>query len=624
MMARRKRAAFGGGISATDGPGVTTYWRESVEPFTAALTFRVGHADETLLSGGITHTVEHLAMSAVSRRRLEANAFVDPLRTAFFATGDKARVLGFLTSICEALGNLPMSRLDAELGVLQAEAAAGGPGIDGTLRGFRFGAIGHGLAGYEDIGYSRLEAEDIQAWAQSRLTAGNAVLWMTSAPPAGFELPLAAGDHRPTPPVDQLPFAWPAVLRQGSDTVAITGIGQRGAAFAAAARMLEHRLHESLRTERGRSYQIVSDYEPLTAKDAYWFAAATGKREHAREVTGAFWTTVSELADAGTTGEELDDEIGESAAFLGGETDATGLMAFLADGHLLAGEPVDLAVIRQEAENLEGADVAAALQSALGSALLLTPAAADPPPGFSTFPLYSDHVLEGTSFAHRTEKKARLVVGNHGVTATHDGTNYATVDWDRCDAMLRWPNGDREPIGRDGVRVRICSGQWKGGFDAIELADRHAPPSCTVDMRPEAFPAGGWMVEHEGEEIVVAPSWEHDGWALVDLSRHGGKNGFPELAPERELAALDVGDFATVLVTVRADDGDASPPESLKVMVARVSHEFYGGTVEQASKLVPALRENAGIAFAPHHVATTRKRKVAGAAWRRVQRRNRA
>lgn len=619
----RAKAALPGAIAVTDHPGVATYWRESAEPFTAALAFRVGRADETLLSGGITHAVEHLAMSAVSRRRLEANAFVDSLRTVFFATGDQARVLRFLTGICEALATLPTVRLDAELGVLQAEAAGGGPGVDGILRGFRFGATGHGLEGYEDIGYSHLDATGIQAWAKSRFTAQNAVLWMTAAPASGFELVLADGTHQPPPPAEPPQFTLPAVLRQSSDTVAITGIAPRGAALAAAARILRDRLHESLRTERGRSYEIVSEYEPLTAVEAHWFAAASGQREHAREVTAAFLATVGKLADVGPTADELHDEVSEAAAFLCGKSDATGLMSFLADAHLLSGQPADLAGLKHEADNLEAAEVAAALQTALATALLLTPSAADPPAGFSTFPLFSDHVVGGTAFAHNTEKKAQLVVGDQGIMATHDGTNHATIAWAVCEAVLRWPNGDREAIGRDGVRVHVCSGEWKNGFDAIEVFDRHAPTTRLVEMRPEAFPTAGWMVEHDdGGEIFVAPSWEHDGWALVDLTRHGGQDDLPRLAPERELALLAVGDFATVLVTTRGADGRSCAPESLTVMVVSVSHQYYGATVEHASKLVPALSENAGIAFAPHHVAATRKRKIAGAAWRRVQRRH--
>lgn len=235
--------------------------------------------------------------------------------------------------------------------------------------------------------------------------------------------------------------------------------------------------------------------------------------------------------------------------------------------------------------------------------------------------------LGGGRLAIRDEGKALLA--QHRRPRHHAGARrdvedpiagrHATVRWGDCDVILRSPNGDRELIGRDAIRIYVCSGRWKDGFEAIRLIDKHAPPELFVDLRPQAFPAGGWMVEREGDDMFAAPSWEHDGWALIDLTRHGGEGGLPSLAPEPDLAALDTGDIATVFLTRRADDDNPAATEALKVMVASASHEFYAATLEHASSLVPALGENAGIAFAPHHVAEVRRRKIAGAAWRRFQ-----
>ena len=93
------------GIQTTDAPGVTTYYRSSSEPFTASLMFRVGRVDESLMNSGITHTVEHLAMSTVPMRRVEANAFVDPLRTGFYARGDQDRVLRMINAVAGGVGH---------------------------------------------------------------------------------------------------------------------------------------------------------------------------------------------------------------------------------------------------------------------------------------------------------------------------------------------------------------------------------------------------------------------------------------------------------------------------------------------------------------------------------------
>lgn len=598
---------------------MTTYFRTSSEPFTAALTFRVGRSDESLMNGGITHAVEHLAMSTVSLRRLDANAFVDPLRTVFYATGDQARVLRLITTVAARLRDLPMDRLDAELGVLQAEDAGNSPGLPEMMRAYRWGSRTHGLVGYEDIGYSTLSAGEVQAWADRYFTAGNAVLWMTAPPPENFVVDLLGGAHIEPNTPEPLPFEVPAFLQGGSDTVVLTATGPRSAAFATSVRLVEHHLHEVLRTQRGRSYEIISEYEPLSRSLSYWFAGASGRPEHIREVTAAFWSSVQDVARRGPAGDELAEEKADRDGFLAGTEDPTGLLTFLADWHLIEGSAADVSSLRDENKALTPKDVGQALTRALEEAMVLVPMAADPPSGLAEFPVFSDGAVAGSAFGGKQEKKAELRVATDGVSATSDGSHFATVRWDECDVILRSCNGDRELIGRDAMRIHVCSGHWKDGFEAIRLIDKHAPEEIFVDLRPQAFPAGGWMIERDGEEMFAAPSWEHDGWALVDLTRHGGVNGLPRLAPEEDLAALDTGDLATVVLTKRGDDGKPAATEALTVMVVAASHEFYGAKLQKASTLVPALGENAGIAFAPHHVAAVRRRKLTGAAWRRIQ-----
>src|SRR5206468_11791453 len=95
----------------TEVDGIPLLWVEDEKPLKAALMFRVGRADETLRTCGITHIVEHLAASTVGKRPHPYNAFVDGTRTVFWTAGRADEVGRFLADICNALSAPPLERL---------------------------------------------------------------------------------------------------------------------------------------------------------------------------------------------------------------------------------------------------------------------------------------------------------------------------------------------------------------------------------------------------------------------------------------------------------------------------------------------------------------------------------
>lgn len=186
--------------------GITTFWIQTPGPFQVALLFRVGVADETLPTRGITHLVEHLALYASSTRSDEANGFVDAERCVFYASGERGEVLDWLRRCAAALADLPLERLPAERRILRAEAVRGdNAGVHARLLDMRFGADGYGLGNYRELGLRWLGDEEVSAWARARFTRGNAVMWMTGEPPEELELPLLEGERCPPPRVEPLP-----------------------------------------------------------------------------------------------------------------------------------------------------------------------------------------------------------------------------------------------------------------------------------------------------------------------------------------------------------------------------------------------------------------------------------
>ncbi len=160
-------------VSATSAAGLPAFVVESDGPVRVALAFRVGTSDERLVEAGVTHLVEHLAMHALGRRAHDSNAFVDALRTVFYATGTLAEVTAFLKDVCTALQTLPLDRLELERRVLLTEAARRGGSAHDELLAYRFGPRTYGVRAYAEHGLRRrLQADDVAAWTAGRFTAG--------------------------------------------------------------------------------------------------------------------------------------------------------------------------------------------------------------------------------------------------------------------------------------------------------------------------------------------------------------------------------------------------------------------------------------------------------------------
>lgn len=114
-------------MNRTDVDGVPVLWQDAPAPLSACLVFGVGARHETFRTVGVTHLVEHLVMATLPKSHLDSNAHVDLGSTIFQATGRPEAVVEFISAVCAAIGDLPLSRLATEAGVLEAEGASGSP-----------------------------------------------------------------------------------------------------------------------------------------------------------------------------------------------------------------------------------------------------------------------------------------------------------------------------------------------------------------------------------------------------------------------------------------------------------------------------------------------------------------
>lgn len=465
--------------------GLPVWWVQTPGEFTAALYLRVGTADEALPIAGITHLVEHLVMAAVGRREHGHNALVDETTCVFYADGDRAEVLEFLTLVGRAIATVDLSRLEHERRVLRAEAAQRDPGVVARLLELRYGVQGYGLGNDAELGLRWVGEPEVRAWWARHFTRGNAAVWMSGEPPEdlGFELP--DGPRVPLPEGDPLPHALPAFIDGGTGGVALSGVGERSTALTLALTVAEERLGERLRHGHGVSYSTFADYRPIGKRRAHLMLGSDGRDEDAELLLAELWTCMGELAERGATTDELDRA---RRSIERGRRDPQALLgdlAFAVDCELTGVPHLSEAELDAERAHVDGPAVAAALREVLDGALLLGPEGSQPIAGVPELPVPDPEPLEGERFRParsgllRRRGDAELVIGERGL-CFRTGDERLAIDWPEVAAVERWPSGEQRVIAIDGRWVGIAPFHWDDGARAVSLLHARVPSDRIV------------------------------------------------------------------------------------------------------------------------------------------------
>ena len=478
--------------------GVPVFWTEAPAelPFTVALVFRVGFADETLPTNGVSHLVEHLALPAERLEGVELNGSVDDLFTLFyyFAHDDPAAAVAQLQRTAAALGELPLERLDRERGILETEASNRGGALVPHLRSLRYGPRDHGLRYYQEYGLQSLSADDVSAWAASRFTRGNVSVYLTAPPPDDFRIELPPGTRVPAPaprPIDYLEF--PCGFAGGvPNLAAVSLIVPRRFEATVGLGVLEHRLRERLRYRHGVTYEIGWEYEPLTLEEAHavvWADCLDANVELARNELLA---ALDDLATIGPTTEELRQD---EAAFDASLDSPLGIPAALyvrATRELLGGDQESDDDLRAERAAVTPEGVADMFEGALRTALVSVPADSRLPGGrFARYPMEPPWRASGRVYKRsgllarrRSGVERQLVVGEDGVTLVADGFT-STVLFADCVACIRY-DGDRRALwSGDGFYILVEPELWRDGARAVAEIDERVPTEAVFDVSPE-------------------------------------------------------------------------------------------------------------------------------------------
>ncbi|WP_416977690.1 M16 family metallopeptidase [Streptomyces sp. T028] len=480
-------------VSHTTTDGIPTlYAPTSANEITAGLFFRVGRADETLATAGITHLVEHLALHRLGLSDLHYNGATANAYTLFHVTGSEEEVVTYLNSVCAALRDLPMDRLETEKEILRTEAAGRGGGPGHQLPLWRYGARGYGLSSYNELGTWSLTPDQVRHWAETRFTRDNAVLWITSEHvPEGLDLALPQGTRLPAPAATSALPVTPAYIHGDDGHVVLTSVVRRSPAAAVFADVVGRALFQDLRQEGGYSYSAEADYTPRDADYATLTAYADSLPQKQDAVVGGFIDTLARLRAGRIEQSELDSVRAKllkayDVPDLGAASLPSYALSLLLGHRILSPEQR-----RAELNAVTVADLHEVAQEAWATALVQVPGRGVDWAGLTLAPQYSQDSVTGTRHQSLEDEKVTLVIGTEGVSLlTPRGP--VTVRYDATAAMTARPDGARSLTGHDGFSVTIEPTLYKSVTpERISAVDAATPPAAVVPMparEPDRIP----------------------------------------------------------------------------------------------------------------------------------------
>jgi Flp pilus assembly protein TadD len=494
MSVRVYDRGVGGGRTTfrrTEVDGVDCFWQDDgADDLLVALLFRIGFADESFRTSGISHLAEHLALPTAPLAGVDYNGTVDCLTTLLWARGDPRGACELISEAASSLSDPPLARFEREREILRAEALTRSWNQWRESLSLRFGPVAHGLVAYREVAPDAATDEEIAAWMRTRFTKANAVLYLTGKPPPNLKLALRAGRRRGIPaprPIDYI--SYPAAFSGSTDgTIAVSIVYRRSYAIATALQIANARLHQQLRHRAGTSYAVDHRIEFLGRNQAHALIWADCVPSEVVEGRNTMLGVLEELAQTGPTDAELAFTVHAARRWASDPAETSSNLHTAAHHHLLGREPHSQWDAVAALERLTPAEVANALRAALRSTLLLLPDDTPIPGGrFTAYPLEPRRMPRGRSFSPTpdgdVEEDQRLIVGTDGVAIDGPEWKQAMVYAD-CVGIRRWDDGTRELWSSDGFRLVMDPADWQDGAAATRAIDRHSPREQWIDFVP--------------------------------------------------------------------------------------------------------------------------------------------
>lgn len=465
--------------------GVPVYWTEGCPRLIGALMFRVGRSDESVVTGGITHLVEHLVLHGIGgRQSYPFNGLVDGIRTVFHATGRPEEIASFMSRVCEGIARLPLERIGDESRVLRTEAASRPSGVTEASLWYRFGSIGHGQVNFPEYGLESPDRAAVASWATECFTADNAVAWFSGPVPADVSF-AALPRGRLLPCVEPTPVAHlqaPAFLNWKSGGVCISFVTNREAWIQVPWTIAGVRLEEQLRFRQGVTYAVHVVGHVLKRDQLHSSILIQCLDEHAATVLEGLLGVLDNLARKGPSKEELQQSGEGFARQMDDPESAPRVLDPACVNHLLDYPTESTCTLLERMQSRSSEEWAESVRTAMQTALLLIPPGCPPPPApFRRYPPWSEKKVKGTCFhtvgwnlPWSRKKGLQLIVGKEGVSLVFPGGGVLTVVYDACEGIvIRKDQVDL--IGRDAVHLDVRAKYFRRGEDVCDAIVRSLP-----------------------------------------------------------------------------------------------------------------------------------------------------
>lgn len=281
--------------------GIPCLFERHEGPTFGCLVFRVGWADETPESRGITHLIEHLALGPSLLEPASGSGEVRPLSCGLRVHGDVEDCERSLEAIAARLAELPLDGLAVERQVLEREAdVALGAGVE--LLAHRYGSRGAGLRAQPQRGVWSASPEALRSWATERFTADNVVGWWLGPRPPQLDLPLAPGRAHEARETIAALKGLPGWVELQAPSPAASLTSSWGSALML---VLGRRIFRDLRVERGLVYALDLEHLASGPRTVDSFIYTDAAAASADAVLGTTVRHVRELARKGPQEEEV-------------------------------------------------------------------------------------------------------------------------------------------------------------------------------------------------------------------------------------------------------------------------------------------------------------------------------
>jgi len=426
-----------------------------------SLTFRVGMADESVPTRGITHLVEHLVMRESHDVDVRSNASVGLTRTTFWASGEEADVITFLQRVQRALTDVPVQHLASERDLISVEEEHHTVSLPSPVQ--HFGTQRYGVVWFEQQ-LAHLSAEQLRSWVGTYFTAANAVLTLVGVDRGRAGIRLPDGRFFAEPPV-HVANSGPTLHVDATErTISLTALLPRSWQTAVLVGVLDRAVMNRLRHVEHLAYGAGASELHINLDTTMVSITSDCIPGREAELVAALLDELSRL-----TVELPDDLVLRAVKRAVAEAENTSPLTEEALRVLYGrGVPASLDTMEHDLDQITVNSLQDHLREFLANCVLRTPVPVEPAGRWTVVGAPTGNLWSGRSFS---DGARTLTIAGNGLQITGPGHDQQ-ITWSSITAAFvtqdQWTL-----VSRKGVRVDVCPGEFSDHRALTEeLADR--------------------------------------------------------------------------------------------------------------------------------------------------------